>query len=414
MKRKIIFFNRFYAPDFSATSQILTVVAEGLAEQVDLNVEVVCSRLTYDGQKVEGEPVETLNGVTVNRLWSSRFGRGSLVGRIIDYISFYISAIFYCLFKLKPGHIYVVKTDPPMLMSVIVFYLRLKKGITVIWHQDIYPETAIYLGVPILKGRVGGLIVKIRNFSFKRVTYNVVISEAMKRHLLSNGVPAEKISIIENFIDERKVKPIAINANSLRSEWGFKDTDFVIGYSGNLGRAHDLNTMMDAAVILKSYKDIKFLFIGGGHLRSALEAESKRLGLNNIITKPYQPFSELSKSLSVADVHWLSLRPELEGLIMPSKFYGIAAVARPMIFVGNKEGDIGGLCSEYNIGLSVEPGDSEGFAQAVLKLQENIEDREQMGVFAYKMIHEERSQGQRIDQWKHLCSEFSQRLDKGL
>src|SRR5690606_3131947 len=106
---------------------------------------------------------------------------------------------------------------------------------------------------------------------------------------------------------------------------------FVVGYSGNFGRAHEFATLLDAAEELLRAPDIRFLMIGEGQQRGFVEAEARRRGLTNILFKPFQPSEMLSESLGVSDVHIVSLLPSLEHCIVPSKFYGVLAAGRPTI-----------------------------------------------------------------------------------
>src|SRR5262249_23188636 len=126
-------------------------------------------------------------------------------------------------------------------------------------------------------------------------------------------------------------------------EWGLQHR-FVVSYSGNLGRAHDSETILSAIAQIERIPvlnpPITWLFIGGGSLYDSLQTEVKRLGLKSVQFRPYQSREQLSQSLSAADLHLISLRPELEGLIVPSKFYGILAAGRASIFIGDPNSEI--------------------------------------------------------------------------
>ena len=109
---------------------------------------------------------------------------------------------------------------------------------------------------------------------------------------------------------------------------------FIVGYSGNLGRAHELGILLDAADRLRHRLEIVFLIIGEGNQKENLQAEVTRRGLANVLFKPYQPKAQLKYSLTLPDVHLVSLKPALEGLIVPSKFYSSIAAGRAVIFIG--------------------------------------------------------------------------------
>ena len=131
--------------------------------------------------------------------------------------------------------------------------------------------------------------------------------------------------VIHNWSDDQSVHPVAPVGDPLRADWGLQGK-FVVGYSGYLGRAHEYDTLLAAAQLLKDNTDVVFLFIGGGHQHETMKQEIQRRGLERSFQfRPYQPADVLSYSLSAPDVHWISLKPEMEGLIVPSKFYGVAA-----------------------------------------------------------------------------------------
>ncbi|NNC72965.1 MAG: glycosyltransferase family 4 protein [Sphingomonadaceae bacterium] len=340
---------------------MLTDIAEGLAAR-GWSVTAIASRRTYDGDGALLPESETINCVEVHRIGTTGFGRSSLTGRAADYLSFYRAARHAARRHVRPGDIAVVKTDPPLLSVATGGTLRRKGARLVHWLQDIYPETATALGIRL---PFVSLLKKRRNRSLETAGHIVAISEGMKSRLIAQGIDPDSITVLPNFADEEAIRPLPRLENPLRSEWGFGEDDFVIGYSGNLGRAHDIDTMLGAAEQLRDDERFKFLFVGGGYLRTRLDEEARRRELTNIVTRPYQPRSELNQSLALPDIHWISLRPELEGLIMPSKLYGVAAAGRPVIMVGDPEGDIGRIIRGHEFGLTVVPGDAKGFAETV-------------------------------------------------
>ena len=364
--RKIIFVNRFFHPDHSATSQLLSDLAFDLAA-AGQPVVVVTSRLLYDDPTQRLAANESVNGVRIRRVATTGFGRSNLLGRFVDLASFYVSA-FAALLRVA-GHddLVVAKTDPPLLSVVAAAATALKGARLINWLQDVYPEVASALGVRALAGPLGGILTGLRNASLRVAHTNVVLGERMASHLRAAGVPPQRIAIAPNWSDETQIVPVAHAANPLRAEWGLQGK-YVVGYSGNLGRAHEYETMLGAARELRGEPDVVFLVIGGGHHTRALGLAADAAGLSNIVFKPYQPFGALAASLSAADIHWISLRPELEGLIVPSKVYGILAAGRPVLAVTDPDGEIARLVRTHGCGLHVTPGDPKAFAAAVRAL----------------------------------------------
>lgn len=399
--RPVIFINRFYAPDHSATAQMLTDVAEGLAGE-GRSVTVITSRMGYDDPSRLFDRRERLNGVDVRRVSTTRFGRAFLPGRLIDYLSFYVTSLFCLLTIARRGSLVVIKTDPPLLSNILGPAARLRGAGVINWWQDIFPETAAELGVRAARSSLGRLLRIWRNMSVRSAQMNVAIGPAMSSRLEEIGLKAAGLTILENFCDDEAIRPVAREDNPLRAAWGLAAEDFVVGYSGNLGRAHDLSTFLDAAEILRDHKDIRFLFIGGGHLRKQLDEEATRRGLTSVITRPYQPREILAQSLSAADVHWISLQPSLEGLILPSKLYGIAAAGRPVLTVGDAEGDIGRWVRQHAFGYAIPIGGSEAFAAALLSLKDTPELRRTMGANARAFLEAGRKRSQIIAGWSRM------------
>jgi hypothetical protein len=168
----------------------------------------------------------------------------------------------------------------------------------------------------------------LRGWSFRRAETIVAIHPTMARRLVALGVPEAKIWVMENWAPAG-ILPMPHAANPLRRAWGLEDR-FVVGYSGNLGRVHDPAGVIDL-VRRTAGRGVTWLFIGGGagmaELARVLEAEK----LPDVLFRPYQPRERLAESLSVADPHLVSLDPAFEGLVWPSKIYGIEAAGRPWI-----------------------------------------------------------------------------------
>src|SRR5262249_35067625 len=188
---------------------------------------------------------ERVNRVSIYRVWTSRFGRTNLLGRTIDYVTFYISAA-WCLWRLaSAGDIVIAKTDPPMLSLVAGPVCRLRGARLVNWLQDIFPEVAEELGFRGGAARAAfAMARRLRNRSLSRPAANVVVGERMAARLAALGIEKERIRIIANWADDN-IAPVRPATNQLRASWALQDR-FVIGYSGNLGRAHETDTLLQS------------------------------------------------------------------------------------------------------------------------------------------------------------------------
>jgi glycosyltransferase involved in cell wall biosynthesis len=404
--RRLIFINRFFSPDHSATSQILSDLAFDLAG-AGREVHCVTSRQIYDDPKAALPQRETINGVDVHRVTSTAFGRAALIGRSIDYISFYRS-VRRCLHKLvRPGDIVIAKTDPP-LMSVVARPVARRNGARLVnWLQDIYPETAVELGVPFMRGPVAASLAALRNATLREAAATVVVGDLMGRKVEALSAPAERVHVIPNWCNDEDI--VAPANNPLRRQWDLADK-FVLGYSGNLGRAHQFATVLAAAERLRDEPRIAFLMIGGGKRFDELSAAVQARGLAGAFRfLPYQARTLLSYSLGAADAHWVSLDPRLEGLMVPSKFYGIAAAGKPIVVIGDPNGELGRLVQRNACGFAIAPGDSEALTATLRQLLNAPQTVSEMGARARQMLDAHFTRRQGLAHWRRLLD----KLDAG-
>jgi glycosyltransferase involved in cell wall biosynthesis len=403
--KRIIFLNRFFYPDHSATSQIVSDLAFHLAA-LDMDVHIITSGQLYDSPRASLAKEEVVKGVHVHRMATTRFGRSGLVGRAIDYASYYSLMWHRARSLAGPGDILVAKTDPPLTSVVAVRVAIQRRAHLVNWLQDIYPEIAGELGVPLMRGMFGRALCRLRDHSLQRAAANVVVGQRMAERLRSFGVASDHVHVIPNWSDDEALCPVRPEDNSLRREWGLEHK-FVVGYSGNLGRAHEIDTVLSAAALLRDNPHIAFLFIGGGNQFDRLGRLANERGLGQLFRFiAYQPQELLKLSLSVPDVHLISLRPELEGLIVPSKFYGIAAVGRPIISITTSDGEIARLVRQHECGLVVEPGNGPALAESLIMLCKDPIRVTEIGNRARSMLDRHFTCRHAFGRWEKLLATF--------
>lgn len=329
------------------------------------------------------------------------------MGRLLKYLIFYVTA-FVCLFqRVQAGDVVVAKTDPPLISVLVLGVARLRGAKLVNWLQDLYPDVAIALGVLSSRSPIASLLTRFRNKALKSAAANVVIGNRMAARLGRDGVRENHIRIVPNWCDDCAITPIDAAMTDRRREWGFANSDFILGYSGNLGRAHEAETLLAAARLLKDRRDIYFLFVGGGYESQKLMEAVESEGLTNFVFKAHQPKDSLKDSLGAADAHWLSLRPELEGLIVPSKFFGIAAAGRPVIAVVSPEGEIAEVVAGAQCGIVVKPGDPVDLARAIVALADDPVLRRAMGTRARDLIEGKFSRELALQRWEEVLLEVT-------
>ena len=395
---KVVFVNRYFSPDESATSRMLSDLAFRLVEH-GVSVCVVTSRQLYEDPRAALPAREAIRGVQVHRVSAATRGRSKLGGRLLDYASFHAAAGVELLRILSRGDLVVAKTDPP-LISIAVSLAAASRGAMLInWLQDLFPEVAAALAPNALPGWVQKSLIAVRDRSLRVAAMNIVLSEGMRARVVARGIDTRRVKVIPNWANVLEVVPRAAGESQTRRRLGL-NPGFVLGYSGNLGRAHEFDTLLGAARLLQSDPDIAFLITGGGAKAAAVQSQ----GLTNLIFQDYQPPELLADSLAAADVHFVSLLPVLEGLIVPSKIYGILAAGRPALFVGDPAGDVATLIRESDCGVTVPVGQSERLAAVLRGLRDDRQRVTAMGARARTLALSRYSSEHAVAHWLDMLA----------
>lgn len=401
----IIFANRYFSPDQSATSRMVSSLAFALARDGH-DVAVLTSRELHDGSRKTLPATETIEGVHVHRLRTTHFGRKRLGGRLIDYLTYHAATAAWLLRSAHRDDICVVCTDPPMLSVTAALPLRLKRAKLVNWIMDLFPEVAIDLGLLHPGSAPARATLALRDWSLRRAEVNACPIDTMARYLETRGIAPAQIAVKPHWSEASEIYPIERSQNGLRRDWNYGD-ELVIGYSGNFGRAHDFSTVLDAAERLWIRKDIRFLFIGDGQQRAEVEAAVNARALTNVIFKPLQPRERLAESLGVADVHLVSLLPSLERSIIPSKLYGILAAGRPAIFIGDMHGEVADVLTEGRCGFALEIGEGKKLANLIADLADHRDTVDSMGARSKAVFDANFTREQGVRGWQALLASLA-------
>ena len=357
---KILLLNQFFPPDLAPTGQMAADLAEDLVA-AGHSVTVVASRGNYTGGD-RHQSRSSWRGIEVVRVPATSLGKRTLAHRALDYGSFYASA-GWVLRRLPPPDVIVALTTPP-LIAATGLGARHQGTKLVYWVQDLYPEIAVAFGAIGSSAVHTRTMASISNRVMKASAQVVVLGEAMKEKAVNAGARRDRVSIIPNWADGDVVRSIPHESNPLRDDLA-RGSPFVVLYSGNIGRAHDVSTLVGAARKLSDRTDITFVFQGEGNKRAELELGTR--GLPNVRFAPYQPRERLAESLSAADVHLITLSPSVLGLLEPSKLYGIMAAGRPALYVGPDRSEVARTITAERIGACVGNGDVDGLVEAITR-----------------------------------------------
>jgi glycosyltransferase involved in cell wall biosynthesis len=334
-----------------------------------------------DGVQFRRRGIEIRRGVTLRRVGHTRFSKRSLAGRIVNYLTFLFCAFWASLLGKRPD-VAVVQTDPPLLCLIGWYLQRVRGAKLVVCLQDVHPDIAIAIG----KLRGGRLLRALRRLMFhvyRGADRIVVPSRDMRRSVIASGVDPRRVQCLPNWIDTALVRPIKCN-NAFRRQQDLAGR-FVVMYSGNLGLCQCLEDVIAAAACLRDRKDILFLLVGGGALKTRLQRQAADLQLSNVRFLPYQPKLALAESLSAADVHLVPLDPRVASLLMPSKFYGVLASGTPLVAIAPDGCELAELTRKQGVGVVARPGEPQALAEILRELAGNARELSAKGRLARRL-----------------------------
>jgi len=405
----VLFLNRSFWPDTEATGQLLTDLADDLSSQFDVTV-IAGSPNHVDGDVPSNADLNEYHGVTVKRVWHTRFPKHSSFGRLLNLLTFAASAWRTARRTRPRPDVIVVETDPFFLPIVGDWLRRRLIGSALICYlQDLYPDIAVAIG-KIREGYVTRTLRRLLFNVYRRSDRVVVLSRDMQRRCEALGVPEPTLEIVSNWADTNAIRPSKSN-NTFRCRHGLQDR-FIVMYSGNMGLAHELDSIIEAAALLRDKTEIEWVFVGDGAKRKGLEDRTQRLQLRNVRFLPYQPRKSLSESLSAADVHLVSIRPSVASCVMPSKFYGILASGTPTIALAETGSELQEVILTQSVGLTCEPNDPIALAKHVQRLAEDRQLTEDMGRNARQLAESSYSRTRQTKRFAEIINQVLSRDDR--
>lgn len=237
--------------------------------------------------------------------------------------------------------------------------------------QDMFPESLVSTGLCKENSLLYKIGSKISNYTYRHATHIRVISDSMKENLIGKGVPADKITVIYNWIDTDVTLPVSRVNNPLFDELGLPRDKFYLTYAGNLGNSQNVNILVECAERLKDYEDIRFVIFGGGSEKSKLERRIADSGLTNIHLFPLQPMERVSQVYSLGDASFVTCKKGVGVGAFPSKAATILATATPIIASFDSDSDLCRMLTEHEVGVCAEAEDTDGAVKAVLALYQD-------------------------------------------
>jgi len=373
---RILLMNQYYRPDVAATGQLLADLAEALIKRGH-EVHVLCSSRAYNGGTLSSTRKRLTSGVHVHYVKATGFGRKQALGRIIDYASFYFKAMWRAL-TLPKMDLCISLTTPPLIGLVGVVLKAVRGTRLVLWSMDLYPELPVAFGMLRKHGILHRILSRLSAMLYRSCDALISIGNVMAQRLIAAGSPPERIVTVQNWVPAEVVKPMPRDASSVNASWKLNG-EMTLMYSGNIGLGHDLETMLRAIHQLEDNRKPRVLFVGNGALKKHLQQLVNQLRLDCVTFHPPQPLYALAENLATGDVHVVSQKPGTQGLMVPSKIYGIMAAGRPAIFIGPRDCEVAQIVRESNAGFLVEPGDVAGATKVLQQLLDDPETVKRMG-----------------------------------
>jgi hypothetical protein len=328
---KVLLLNQCFYPDVVSTAQYLTELATELSARGH-DVTVIASDRGYDDPTKRFPRRESWNNINIVRIPSLSLGKSSRWRRVFNFGSFAIVCALRLLF-MRRFDVVVALTSPPLISFLGALFVRLKGGRFCFWVMDLNPDEAIAAGWLNERSVAARAFKWMLRYSLKHATQTIVLDRFMRDRVVAKGADAERVTVIPPWSHDDAVEFSVAGREAFRQQHGLSDR-FVVMYAGNHSPCHPLDTLLGAALELKSRNDLAFCFVGGGSEQVKVREFALRHELSNVKCLPYQPLDQLSNSLSAADLHVVVMGDAFVGIVHPCKIYNIMAVGAPALYIG--------------------------------------------------------------------------------
>jgi colanic acid biosynthesis glycosyl transferase WcaI len=371
---RILLLNLYYPPDTSATAKMAATVVHALSAQHD--VTVLCGRPSYD--PTERRPwrlwqTEVTGRVRILRVGSTDYPRFQMKQRVLNYLSYVALAIPRALFKRCD--VVLAMTDPPF-EGIVGAIVALLKGKPYVYNiRDMYPDMAVG-GAIVEPGLLARVWERLHRWALRHATRVIVLGEDMRARIIAKGVDPAGIEIVRDGADilASDAPPPSLDAEIIRTIRG--DFQFVLLHAGNLGFYGAWETLVTAVRNLER-DGVGLVFVGEGAQSAHVEGLAKEA--KNVRFLPFFPTSKIPSVLAAPDAHVITVKRGLEGVVVPSKMYGILAAGKPIVAVAPEETDAASLGAKFGFAVSVDPDSPEKIAAVIRLLVMDTEKVQSMG-----------------------------------
>lgn len=375
-KRDILFLCQFFFPEYVSSATLPFDTAKRLAE-AGFTVDALCGYPKEYSTAGKVPLEEQVAKIHIRRLRYIQLRRTRHFGRIVNYLAFTGSVLFH-LHLLKKYRLVIVYSNPPMLPLLSAWAKRLFGVKIVFVAYDVYPEIAVNTGVISDASHLAKAMRVVNRTIYDFSDRVVVLSNEMRNYLARHrAIDADRISVIPNWYeDQYAFLPYAASDSGLTRKYRGK---FVVSYLGNMGTCQDIETVINCARILKSRKDICFLFAGHGNKVGYLRETISEENLDNIDVYDFLQGNDYLAILAISGCAVVSLAENVTGLCSPSKVYGYMMAGCPLIAIMD-ESDVVNDIRKWKIGCQIENGAADkmaGFIRELSASPERVADMKQ-------------------------------------
>lgn len=368
---RILFLSHYFPPEVNAPASRTYENTKRWVRAGHVVTVLTCAPnhpngVVYPGYKNRWWQWEEKDGIRVLRIKTYLGPNKGSVRRILNYVSFMLSAILFSLLAGKAD--VVVSTSPQFFCGLAgAFVSTIKRAPWVLEIRDLWPESIAAVEA-ISNRRVIGILEKIERWMYLRADRIVSVTDSFVRHFVAKGVAPERIAVVKNGADLTAFAPAA-KENAFRSEHGLTGK-FIASYIGTHGMAHALDTILEAAALMRDQDKVVFLLVGDGAERERLLRKKEEMGLGNLVMLPQLPKSTMPQVLAASDVCLVHLRrADLFKSVIPSKIFEAMAMERPIIL--GVEGESKGIIEAGQCGLCIEPENAHELVNTVQRLLED-------------------------------------------
>jgi glycosyltransferase involved in cell wall biosynthesis len=374
---KLFLITQFFSPDYAATGQLLEELVRHLGHS-EVEIKVFTGQPSYAFETKNAPALEQFSKVTIKRTRATNIWSKRIRGKAFNGVLFTLRATFHLIRHAREHDVLLITTAPPFLPVLGYLAHKLFKLPYICLLYDLYPDIAIALNVIPEKNLLVRFWQMVNRKVWQEASQIIVLSSGMKQRVADNCPQVtEKISVIHSWGDAKKIIPMPKLNNWFAHQYNTVDK-FTVLYSGNMGRCHDIDTILEAAKLLKD-EPIQFLCIGGGAKQKLLVEQIKELNLDNFGFLPYQKKSNLPYSLTACDLSLVSVDKGFENLVAPSKLYPALASGLPIAVICPQNSYLKPLILEAACGQTFENGDSQGLAKFIYMLSQNPHLASSMG-----------------------------------